>query len=72
MGRMPLLLTFFESKSQINDKPRIFILDTPGVTLPTIPDDYTGFKLAVTGKGQAPRLHCWVAPVGSIGRSYNT
>jgi ribosome biogenesis GTPase A len=34
---------------QIHDKPRIYVLDTPGVMLPHIQDVEMGLKLAAVG-----------------------
>lgn len=34
---------------QIANRPSIYVLDTPGVLVPSIPDLETGLKLALTG-----------------------
>ena len=33
----------------MNDKPAVFVVDTPGVMLPNIPSAETGLRLALTG-----------------------
>lgn len=33
----------------MNDKPALYVVDTPGVMLPNIPSAETGLKLALTG-----------------------
>jgi hypothetical protein len=36
-------------RKQIASQPSIYVLDTPGVLVPSIPDMETGLKLALTG-----------------------
>jgi ribosome biogenesis GTPase A len=33
----------------VNDKPAVYVVDTPGVMLPNIPSAETGMRLALTG-----------------------
>lgn len=44
------MLTLIENMSiQIAHQPSIYVLDTPGVLVPSIPDIETGLKLAAAG-----------------------
>lgn len=40
---------YFEYDLQIAHKPSIYVLDTPGVLVPSIPDIETGLKLSLAG-----------------------
>jgi ribosome biogenesis GTPase A len=42
-------MNFFDMMFQIANKPSIYVLDTPGVLVPSISDIETGLKLALAG-----------------------
>lgn len=42
-------MNFFDLMFQIANKPSIYVLDTPGVLVPSISDIETGLKLALAG-----------------------
>jgi ribosome biogenesis GTPase A len=42
-------MDFFDLMFQIANKPSIYVLDTPGVLVPSISDIETGLKLALAG-----------------------
>lgn len=42
-------LTRQVSGFQVCDKPATYVLDTPGIMVPNIPTDETGFRLALAG-----------------------
>lgn len=44
------LISNFKFHVQIAHQPSIYVLDTPGVLVPSIPDIETGLKLALSGK----------------------
>ena len=34
---------------KVGERPTAFLMDTPGVMLPNVPDEQTGMRLALTG-----------------------
>ncbi|XP_066285935.1 mitochondrial ribosome-associated GTPase 1-like [Branchiostoma lanceolatum] len=49
VGKDPGITRSVLTKIRVSDRPSIFLLDTPGVLSPNIPDVETGFKLALVG-----------------------
>ncbi|KAJ2687513.1 Mitochondrial GTPase 1 [Coemansia spiralis] len=48
-GAKPGVTRAVSSKIRVFDKPPIYLLDTPGVMMPHIPDTMTAIKVALTG-----------------------
>lgn len=52
---------------KVGERPTAFLMDTPGVMLPNVPDEQTGMRLALTGMASvkfALIQHCPVDHVG--------
>ncbi|XP_035681638.1 mitochondrial ribosome-associated GTPase 1-like [Branchiostoma floridae] len=49
VGKDPGITRSVLTKIRVSDRPSVFLLDTPGVLSPNIPDVETGFKLALVG-----------------------
>ncbi|KAJ2910746.1 Mitochondrial GTPase 1 [Coemansia aciculifera] len=49
-GAKPGVTRAVSSKIRVLDKPAVYLLDTPGVMMPHIPDPMTAIKVALTGK----------------------
>jgi len=47
---------------QIGEKPRVYVLDTPGILVPNINNIDTGLKLALTGENLSFNAFCemWI------------
>ncbi|KAJ2458901.1 Mitochondrial GTPase 1 [Coemansia sp. RSA 2424] len=49
-GAKPGVTRAVSSRIRVLDKPAVYLLDTPGVMMPHIPDPMTAIKVALTGK----------------------
>ncbi|XP_019646840.1 PREDICTED: mitochondrial ribosome-associated GTPase 1-like [Branchiostoma belcheri] len=49
VGKDPGITRSVLTRIRVSDRPSVFLLDTPGVLSPNIPDVETGFKLALVG-----------------------
>ncbi|EDO43973.1 predicted protein [Nematostella vectensis] len=49
VGKLPGMTTAIQEKNMINDEPKMYIFDTPGIMAPHIPTAEIGMKLASIG-----------------------
>ena len=54
VGAKPGVTRALQTKLRVSDDPLVFLLDTPGVTMPNIRNIDTGMKLAACGKSTKP------------------
>ncbi|XP_031574620.1 mitochondrial ribosome-associated GTPase 1-like [Actinia tenebrosa] len=49
VGKLPGMTTSIQERILVNDEPKMYMLDTPGVVAPYVPTAEVGMKLALTG-----------------------
>jgi hypothetical protein len=50
VGAVPGVTRSVQNRIKVSDNPLIYLLDTPGILTPNVPDVETGLRLALCGK----------------------